>query len=136
MSARIAVIPGDGVGPEIVPDGVRVLSTVDPGLEFVELDWGCARWKRTGAMMPTDGLAQLRGYDAVYLGSIGWPTVPDHVSLWGGLMPLRKAFELYGADRVERAIETVCREGRHLTADLGGRATTREVGDAVLAALA
>jgi tartrate dehydrogenase/decarboxylase / D-malate dehydrogenase len=93
--ARIAVIPGDGVGQEVVPEGVRVLSTVDPGLEFVELDWGSARWERTGAMMPADGLAQLREYDAVYLGSIGWPTVPDHVSLWGGLMPLRKAFELY-----------------------------------------
>ena len=95
MSARIAVIPGDGVGQEVVPEGVRVLSAVDPGIEFVELDWGSARWERTGAMMPADGLAQLREYDAVYLGSIGWPTVPDHVSLWGGLMPLRKSFELY-----------------------------------------
>ena len=95
MSARIAVIPGDGVGQEVVPEGVRVLSAVDPGLEFVELDWGSARWERTGEMMPADGVAQLRGYDAVYLGSIGWPTVPDHVSLWGALMPLRKSFELY-----------------------------------------
>ncbi len=95
MSARIAVIPGDGVGQEVVPEGVRVLSAVDPGIEFVELDWGSARWERTGAMMPADGVAQLREYDAVYLGSIGWPTVPDHVSLWGGLMPLRKSFELY-----------------------------------------
>ena len=60
MSARIAVIPGDGVGQEVVPEGVRVLSAIDPGIEFVELDWGSARWERTGAMMPADGLARLR----------------------------------------------------------------------------
>jgi tartrate dehydrogenase/decarboxylase/D-malate dehydrogenase len=95
VGARIAVVAGDGVGQEVIPEGVRVLSEVDPTLEFVQLDWGSARWERTGAMMPADGIEQLRAYDAVYLGSIGWPTVPDHVSLWGGLMPLRKSFELY-----------------------------------------
>ena len=58
--------PGDGVGQEVVPEGVRALSAVDPALEFIELDWRSARWERTGAMMPADGIAQLREYDAVY----------------------------------------------------------------------
>jgi tartrate dehydrogenase/decarboxylase / D-malate dehydrogenase len=95
MSLQIAVIRGDGVGQEVIPEGMRVLEKVRDGLEFTELDWGSARYERTGAMMPADGLQELSRYDAIYLGAIGWPTVPDHVSLWGCLMPIRKAFELY-----------------------------------------
>lgn len=95
MSVRIAVIRGDGVGQEVIPEGIRVLEKAGNGLEFTEFDWGSERYGRTGAMMPADGLDQLSRYDAIYLGAIGWPTVPDHVSLWGCLMPIRKAFELY-----------------------------------------
>jgi tartrate dehydrogenase/decarboxylase/D-malate dehydrogenase len=92
---RIAVLPGDGVGQEVIPQGVRLLSVVNPELEFAEFDWGSDYYARTGRMMPEDGIALLSEFDAVYLGSVGWPTVPDHISLWQGLMPLRKSFELY-----------------------------------------
>jgi tartrate dehydrogenase/decarboxylase/D-malate dehydrogenase len=92
---RIASVAGDGVGQEVIPAGMQVLRAVNPALEFTELPWGSEFYTRTGAMMPVDGIEQLATFDAVYLGSIGWPTVPDHISLWGGLMPLRKRFELY-----------------------------------------
>jgi len=95
VGARIAVIPGDGVGKEVVPEGLKVLAAVDGSLEFRELDWGSDRYGRTGEMMPSDALQTLAGFDAIYLGAIGWPTVPDHVSLWGCLLPIRKAFEQY-----------------------------------------
>jgi tartrate dehydrogenase/decarboxylase/D-malate dehydrogenase len=95
VGARIAVIPGDGVGKEVVPEGLKVLAAVDSTLEFRELDWGSDRYGKTGEMMPADALTTLAGFDAIYLGAIGWPTVPDHVSLWGCLLPIRKAFEQY-----------------------------------------
>ena len=92
--ARIAVIAGDGVGQEVVPAGMRVLAAV-ASLEFFELPWGSAYYERTGTMMPADGLDVLARSDAIYLGAVGWPTVPDHVSLWGLLLPIRKAFQQY-----------------------------------------
>ncbi|HYW26154.1 MAG TPA: tartrate dehydrogenase [Terriglobales bacterium] len=95
MSHRIAVIPGDGVGKEVVPVGIRVLSALDVPFTFDELPWGCDFHARTGRMMPEDALATLAGYDAIYLGAVGWPTVPDHVSLWECLLPIRKTFEQY-----------------------------------------
>jgi tartrate dehydrogenase/decarboxylase / D-malate dehydrogenase len=95
MSHRIAVIPGDGVGKEVIPEGLKVLGAFGLPLEFQELPWGCDFYERSGRMMPEDALATLATYDAIYLGSIGWPTVPDHVSLWGCLLPIRKTFEQY-----------------------------------------
>ena len=95
MSHRIAVIPGDGVGKEVVPAGLEVMRALGVPLTFDELPWGCDFHARTGRMMPDDGLATLAGYDAIYLGAIGWPTVPDHVSLWECLLPIRKTFEQY-----------------------------------------
>jgi tartrate dehydrogenase/decarboxylase/D-malate dehydrogenase len=95
MSHRIAVIPGDGVGKEVVPEGLKVMLGLGVPLDFVELPWGSDYHARTGRMMPEDALATLAGYDAIYLGAIGWPTVPDHVSLWGCLLPIRKTFEQY-----------------------------------------
>jgi tartrate dehydrogenase/decarboxylase / D-malate dehydrogenase len=95
MSHRIAVIPGDGVGKEVVPVGLQVLRALDVPLTFDELPWGCDYHARTGRMMPEDALATLAGYDAIYLGAVGWPTVPDHVSLWECLLPIRKTFEQY-----------------------------------------
>src|SRR5262249_27933560 len=87
-----AVIPGDGVGKEVVPEGLKVLRALGVGLAFDELPWGSDFHARTARMMPDDALATLAGYDAIYLGAIGWPTVPDHVSLWGCLLPIRKTF--------------------------------------------
>ena len=92
--ARIAVIAGDGIGNEVIPAGMHVLSAV-ASLDFIELPWGSEHYHRTGAMMPADALDVLERADAIYLGAVGWPTVPDHVSLWGLLLPIRKAFEQY-----------------------------------------
>lgn len=96
---QIAVIAGDGIGLEVVPEGLRVLAAVARrhglDLRFTHLDWGCDHHARTGRMMPVDGLAQIAGMDAIYLGAIGWPTVSDVESLWTLLMPIRRGFQQY-----------------------------------------
>src|ERR1700730_14516813 len=96
---RIAVIPGDGIGKEVVPEGLRVLDAVarkeGVHFEYDELPWGCDYFTRTGRMMPDDGLDQIRHHDAILLGAVGFPTVPDHVSLWGLLIPIRRRFQQY-----------------------------------------
>lgn len=96
---RIAVIPGDGIGREVVPEGLRVLEAAGRRFGFslacTEYDWSCDRYLKTGAMMPADGLDRLREADAIFLGAVGWPGVPDHVSLWGLLIPIRRCFDQY-----------------------------------------
>ncbi len=98
-SHRIAVIAGDGIGTEVVPEGIRVLDAAAAkfGLNFEwrEFDWSCETYAKTGRMMPEDGLDQLRPFDAIFLGAVGFPGVPDHVSLWGLLIPIRRAFHQY-----------------------------------------
>jgi len=95
----IAVIPGDGIGREVVPEGLRVLDAVGRrhGIDFniTPYDWSCETYSATGRMMPKDGLGQLSGADAIFLGAVGFPGVPDHVSLWGLLIPIRRHFEQY-----------------------------------------
>ena len=96
---RIAVIPGDGIGKETVPEGLRVLDAAATRfgfkLDLRHYDWSCETYARTGAMMPTDGLDQLRESQSIFLGAVGWPGVPDHVSLWGLLIPIRRGFDQY-----------------------------------------
>ena len=97
---RIAVIGGDGIGPEVVEAGIRVLETAteadgSPPLSFTRFPWGCEYYLEHGRMMPEDGLETLADFDAIYLGAVGWPTVPDHVSLWGLLLPIRRGFDQY-----------------------------------------
>src|SRR6478736_5481072 len=96
---RVAVIAGDGIGREVVPEGVNALEAAARrygfALEWREFDWSCETYAKTGRMMPEDGLDQLRPYDAVFLGAVGYPGVPDHVSLWGLLIPLRRHFQQY-----------------------------------------
>jgi tartrate dehydrogenase/decarboxylase/D-malate dehydrogenase len=96
---RIAVIPGDGIGLEVVPEGLRVLEKVGKhhGIEWIwdEKGWGCGWYERTGRMMPEDALQGVAGHDAIFLGAVGWPSVPDHVSLWGLLIPIRRVFDQY-----------------------------------------
>jgi tartrate dehydrogenase/decarboxylase/D-malate dehydrogenase len=96
---QIAVIPGDGIGREVIPEGLRVLEAAGArfGIDLTlrHFDWSCETYARTGRMMPEDGLEQLRRFDAIYLGAVGFPGVPDHVSLWGLLLPLRHEFEQY-----------------------------------------
>ncbi len=95
----IATIPGDGIGKEVVPEGIRVLDAVAAkhGLRFEwkHEDWSCERYAQVGAMMPPDGLASIEGADAIFLGAVGFPNVPDHVSLWGLLIPIRRRFQQY-----------------------------------------
>ncbi|MCS7235907.1 MAG: tartrate dehydrogenase [Armatimonadota bacterium] len=108
---RVAVIPGDGIGQEVVPEGVRVLQAAARRFGFqvqtVEFPWGCGYYLEHGAMMPPDGLQQLRSFDAILLGAVGDPRVPDHVSLWGLLLRIRKGFDLYVNLRPVRLLEGV-----------------------------
>jgi tartrate dehydrogenase/decarboxylase/D-malate dehydrogenase len=98
-SYRIAVIPGDGIGKEVVPEGIRVLEAAGArfGIDFAwdQHDWSCETYRRTGRMMPEDGIEQIEGHDAVFLGAVGFPGVPDHVSLWGLLIPIRRRLNQY-----------------------------------------
>ena len=98
-SYRIAVIPGDGIGKEVVPEGLRVLDEAARRFGFTldatHYDWSCETFRQTGKMMPDDGLEQLRPHDSIFLGAVGWPGVPDHVSLWGLLIPMRRGFDQY-----------------------------------------
>jgi tartrate dehydrogenase/decarboxylase/D-malate dehydrogenase len=95
----IACIPGDGIGKEVLPEGVRVLDRASAifgfTLNWVEFPWSCEYYSKTGAMMPADGLDQLSRHDAIFLGAVGFPGVPDHVSLWGLLLPIRRKFNQY-----------------------------------------
>ena len=96
---KIAVIPGDGIGKEVVPEGLRVMEAAARrfGFQFSwrHFDWSCETYAKTGKMMPDDGLEQLREFDAIFLGAVGYPGVPDHISLWGLLIPIRRSFEQY-----------------------------------------
>ena len=191
---RIALIPGDGIGVEVMPEGLRVLEAAGSlhGVQYQwqEFDWSCEYYARTGAMMPEDGIEQLRDFDAIYLGAVGFPGVPDHVSLWGLLIPIRREFDQYinlrpvrlfegvpcplagkkpgdidflvvrenvegeysaiggiqyeGTDAelvvqqsifTRRGVDRVLREGRCLTRDMGGTASTEELGKAIAEAL-
>ena len=98
---RIAVIPGDGIGKEVMPEGQRVLEAAcrrfGIDLRFTPIEWAsCDYHARTGQMMPDDWKTQLQGMDAIYFGAVGWPAlVPDHVSLWGSLLKFRREFDQY-----------------------------------------
>jgi len=96
---KIAVIPGDGIGHEVIPEGLRVLEAAGKkfGLSFemTHFDWSCEVYAKTGRMMPEDGLEQLKRFDSVFLGAVGYPGVADHVSLWGLLIPIRRGFDQY-----------------------------------------
>jgi tartrate dehydrogenase/decarboxylase/D-malate dehydrogenase len=96
---RIATIPGDGIGTEVVPEGIRAVDAAGRrfGIELTwdHFPWNCDFYLKTGRMMPADGLDQIRRHDAIFLGAVGFPGVPDHVSLWGLLIPIRRAFEQY-----------------------------------------
>jgi tartrate dehydrogenase/decarboxylase/D-malate dehydrogenase len=98
-SFRIAVIAGDGIGHEVIPAGIAVLDAATRGsdakLEFTEFSWGCDFYKRRGRMMDEDAIEQLARFDAIYLGAIGSPDVPDHVSLWDLILPIRQRFDQY-----------------------------------------
>ena len=96
----IAVIPGDGIGPEVIDEAVHVLGRVAEksgafSFDFDFFPWGCAYYLEHGIMMPQDGIAQLERYDAILLGAVGDPRVPDHISLWQLLLRIRKEMDQY-----------------------------------------
>jgi tartrate dehydrogenase/decarboxylase/D-malate dehydrogenase len=99
MTHRVALIPGDGIGLEVVPEGVRVLQALSAQfafkMEFKEFPYSCRHYAEHGVMMPSDGLERLRPFDAILLGAVGAPNIPDHVSLWGLLIPIRRGFDQY-----------------------------------------
>ena len=97
---KIAVIAGDGIGPEVIDEGIKVLSAVAKldgsfRFAFTKFPWGCDYYKKAGKMMPDDGLETLSGFDAIFLGAVGAPDVPDHISLWDLLLTIRKGFDQY-----------------------------------------
>ena len=114
----IATIPGDGIGREVIPVGTRVVDTVAArfgfSVEWTSFDWSCERYHRVGRMMPEDGIEQIKAFDSIYLGAVGYPGVPDHVSLWGLLIPLRRELDQYANIRPVRLL-------RGITSPLAGR---------------
>jgi tartrate dehydrogenase/decarboxylase/D-malate dehydrogenase len=142
QSRRIAVIPGDGIGQEVIPEGLRVLDALAARsggaftFQYETFPWGCRYYLETGQMMPPDGLARLAAFDAIYFGAVGWPGVPDHVSLRGLLLPIRQQFDQYACVRPTRLLPGLVSPLRHTGpldfivvrentegeyADLGGR---------------
>ena len=111
MNYKIALIPGDGIGREVIPEGVRVLdvlaSKFNFTVSFTEFPFSCEYYHKHGKMMPEDGLEQLRPFDAILLGAVGDPAVPDHVSLWELLLPIRRRFDQYVNLRPVRLLKGV-----------------------------
>jgi tartrate dehydrogenase/decarboxylase / D-malate dehydrogenase len=107
MSLDVAVIAGDGVGPEVVAEARKAVDALGLDLAWHELDWGTHRYHAQGALMPPDALGVVREHDAVLLGAVGDPSVPDHVTLWGLLLPLRQGLDLWANLRPARLLEGV-----------------------------
>ena len=106
---KIASIPADGIGPEVISAGIEVLQAVcarnpDHELNFTHFDWGSDYYREHGTMMPEDGLATLKGFDAIYFGAVGAPDVPDHITLWGLRLPICQGFDQYANVRPTRII--------------------------------
>src|SRR5262249_50514337 len=120
-SYRIAAIPGDGIGQEVIAAGVEVLTALaerDGGfaLAFESLDWGSDYYQRYGVMMPANGLEALKDFDAIYFGGVGAPWVPDHSSLWGLRLAIRQGFDQYANVRPARILPGITSPLRGVTA--------------------
>jgi tartrate dehydrogenase/decarboxylase/D-malate dehydrogenase len=103
---RIASIPGDGIGNEVIPAGIEVLQklALDFRLEFKDFNWSSKRYVETGSYIPEGGLAELKEFDAIFFGAVGAPDVPDHVSLWGLRLPICQGFDQYANVRPSRLL--------------------------------
>ncbi len=108
---RIAAIPADGIGPEVIESGLEVLEALATRAGFTlavtHHDWGSAHYRRTGLMMPADGLAQVREADAIYFGAVGAPDIPDHITLWGLRLAIAQSFDQYANIRPTRILPGV-----------------------------
>jgi tartrate dehydrogenase/decarboxylase/D-malate dehydrogenase len=107
MTHRIAVIPGDGAGPEVIAEARKAVDALALDLEWSELPWGTDHFHANGTMMPPDALDVARRHDAILLGAVGHPSVPDHVTLWGLLLALRQGLDLYANLRPARLLDGV-----------------------------
>jgi tartrate dehydrogenase/decarboxylase / D-malate dehydrogenase len=107
VTHRVAVIAGDGAGPEVVAEARKAVDALGLDLVWKELPWGTSHYHETGAMMPPDALDVVRGHDAVLLGAVGDPSVPDHVTLWGLLLPLRQGLDLWANLRPARLLDGI-----------------------------
>ena len=124
---RIAVIPGDGIGQEVVPEGLRVLDAVcGARFDYEQFPWGCQYYLQTGRMMDADGLERLRAFDAIYFGAVGWPGVPDHVSLWGLRLAICQGFDQYANVRPIRLLPGVPSPLKRATAETMDWVVVRE----------
>jgi tartrate dehydrogenase/decarboxylase/D-malate dehydrogenase len=105
-SYRIAAIPGDGIGTEVIPAGIEVLAKAADSfrLEFEQFDWSSQRYQQTGRYIPEGGLEQLQKFDAIFFGAVGAPDVPDHLSLWGLRLPICQGFDQYANVRPARVL--------------------------------
>jgi tartrate dehydrogenase/decarboxylase/D-malate dehydrogenase len=107
LTHRIAVIAGDGAGPEVIAEARKVVDAVDLDIEWSDLPWGTDHFHAHGTMMPADALDTARAHDAILLGAVGHPSVPDHITLWGLLLPLRQGLDLYANLRPARLLDGV-----------------------------
>jgi tartrate dehydrogenase/decarboxylase/D-malate dehydrogenase len=107
LSHRVALLPGDGVGPEVIAEARRAVDALGLSVEWTELPWGSAYWHEHGRMMPADALDTLRAHDAVLMGAVGDPSVPDHVSLWGLILEVRQRLDLWANIRPARLLEGI-----------------------------
>ena len=118
---KIAAIPGDGIGREVIAAGVEVLDALAARegrfkLDFGEFDWGSDYYRRHGVMMPADGLERLKAYDAIFFGAVGAPDVPDHVTLWGLRLAICQPFDQYANVRPTRILPGIVSPLRNVTA--------------------
>jgi tartrate dehydrogenase/decarboxylase / D-malate dehydrogenase len=131
-SFRIAVIPGDGIGTEVTPEGLRVLDRLaetsggELAFTYEFFPWGCQYWLETGRMMDEDGLERLASFDAIYFGAVGWPGVPDYVSLWGLRLAICQGFDQYACIRPVRLLPGVPSPLRDATAETVDWVVVRE----------
>jgi tartrate dehydrogenase/decarboxylase / D-malate dehydrogenase len=107
LTYRVALLPGDGVGPEVIAEARKAVDALGLSIEWTELPWGSAYWHEHGRMMPVEWLETLRGVDAVLMGAVGDPSVPDHVSLWGLILELRQRLDLWANLRPVRLLEGI-----------------------------
>jgi tartrate dehydrogenase/decarboxylase / D-malate dehydrogenase len=107
MTHRIAVIAGDGAGPEVIAEARKAVAAAGLDIAWTDLAWGTDYFHANGSMMPADALETARGFDAILLGAVGHPSVPDHVTLWGLLLPLRQGLDLYANLRPARLLDGV-----------------------------
>ena len=107
MTHRIALLSGDGVGPEVVAEARSCVDELGLAIEWTELDWGSDHWLEHGTMMPADAIERLRTFDAILMGAVGRPGIPDHVTLWGLLLTIRQRLDLWANVRPVRLLEGV-----------------------------